>query len=453
MSYDQSLAWLFSLTDLERQPMTRATGEQMGLARPAALVARLGEPWRNYRTILVAGSKGKGSTAVLLAGILQAAGYHTGLYSSPHLHSYRERIRVDGAPISKTAFAAEVARLEPLVQALALERPELGVCTTFEVTTALALDHFAREKVEVAVVEVGLGGRLDATNIVEADLSLITPISFEHTAVLGNTLGEIAFEKAGIIKSGHPVLSAPQHPEALAVLVRIAAERQASLGIGGQDWTWRGTNEEFQVGADRLRANLWADSWRHDGLSISLLGAHQLENAATAVAAAVVLSQHYALAVEHGAIVTGLAMAHWPGRIEAAPDSNPIIVLDGAHNGDSAEKLAAALRAHFKFERLWLVFGVLGDKDIASIIAPLAPFVATAWTVKTRHPRALEAATVAARLNALGVRAIPAANTADALAQARASASSQDLICVTGSLSTAAEAREALGLVSAAERD
>ncbi len=459
-AYAQALAYLAELTDWERQPMDRRMREQLLLARPAALLERLGNPQRRYRSVLVAGTKGKGSTAAMLASILRAAGYRTGFYSQPHLHTYRERIRVDGVAIAPTAFAEGVACLQPHVAALESARPELGRCTAYEAGTALALDYFARSGVEIAVLEVGLGGRLDATNVVEADVSIITSISFDHMAILGSTLPEIAFEKAGIIKPGRPVLSAPQRPEVLAVLERVAAERGARLGLGGRDWRWTGDHAAFVVEAEEAAPDgLWAAAWRHTGLRVPLLGAHQLENAATAVAAAQVLGSTLAmearlLPISTAAIAAGLAGTRWPARLEVIspphppllPKLAPTVVIDGAHNGDSATKLAAALRDHFRFRRLWLVLGVGADKDLAAIVAPLAPLVAGAWAVASRHPRSLAAPAVAAALSQAGVWTVIAGETAAAVREAVAAASPDDLVCVTGSLYVAAEAREALGL-------
>ncbi|MGH2351874.1 MAG: bifunctional folylpolyglutamate synthase/dihydrofolate synthase, partial [Chloroflexota bacterium] len=323
--YAAALAYLYGLTDWERRLMDAAMREHLLLERPAALLERLGRPERRYRTILVAGTKGKGSTAAMLASILGAAGYRTGFYSQPHLHTYRERIRVDGSPISKADVAGGVARLKPHVAALQRAQPHLGEYTTYEVGTALALDHFARAGVAVAVLEVGLGGRLDATNVVEADLAIITSISFDHTAVLGNTLAEIAGEKAGIIKLGKPVLAAPQRPEALSVLRHTAEARGAPLGVGLQDWTWTGGHDAFTVEAAAPRAGLWRKPWCHTGLRVPLLGAHQLENAATAVAAAEVLAQGAgdgadgSPAISAPAIAAGIAATRWPARLEVLP--------------------------------------------------------------------------------------------------------------------------------------
>lgn len=460
-AYAHALAYLYSLTDWEQRLMDRSTREQLLLERPAALLERLGHPERRYGSVLVAGTNGKGSTAAMLAGILRAAGYRTGLYSQPHLHTYRERIRLDGVPIALEAMAAGAARIRPHAEALTRERPELGVCTTYEVGTALALDYFARLGVEVAVLEVGLGGRLDATNVVDADLAVITSISFDHTAILGETLPEIAAEKAGIIKPGRLVLSAPQQPDALRVLERVAAERSAPLGVGGREWRWRGGHEAFAIEGTGGNSGLWPRSWSYAGLRVPLLGAHQLENAATAVAAAHALQERPArpgerLTVPAAAIASGLAATAWPARLEVvqasavpAVPAGTTVVVDGAHNGDSAAKLAAALRAHFRFERLWLILGVGADKDLPAIVAPLAPLVAGAWAVSSGHPRRRAAADVAAALVAAGVwtaRVPTPPTTAAALQQALATAGGRDLVCVTGSLFVAAEARAALDL-------
>lgn len=450
--YAAALAWLYGRIDWERGPLDHAMRARLLLARPAALLAHLGNPQRRYGVVLVAGTKGKGSTAALLASILAAAGRRVGLYSQPHLHSFRERIRVDGRPISPTDLSSGVAALQPQVAAFERERPDLGELTTYEVATALALTHFAQVGVDEAVLEVGLGGRLDAVNVVDADLAVITAISYDHTAILGETLPEIAAEKAGIIRAGRPVLAAPQPLAVQAVLERVAADRAAPFGLGGRDWTWDGAHAALTVAAG-ARPGLWPRPWCHAGLRVPLLGAHQLENAATAVAAARVLRDG---ALPPEAVSRGVAATRWPARLEVlrpAGSDGPIVVVDGAHNGDSAERLAVALRDHFRFARLWLVLGVGADKDLPAIIAPLAPLAAGAWAAASRHPRSRAAAEVAAALRAAGVTAAPTGDTATALRLARAASGPDDLVCVTGSLFIAAEAREALSIVGPDERD
>lgn len=448
--YAAALEWLLSLPDWERKPGARASHESLYLERPAALLDMLGRPQTRFRSILVAGTKGKGSTAAMLESILRAAGYKTGFYSQPHLHTYRERIRVNGDLISPHAFVEEITSLQSLVSQLALTHRHLESFTTFEVTTALALEYFARLGVELAVLEVGLGGRLDATNVVDAELSLITPISYDHTAILGNTLAQIAREKGGIIKPGNPILTATQPPDALAELEHIAAERHAPMGLAGRDWIWLGQHDTFTV-AGSPREGLWSETWRHFDLHVPLRGVHQLENAALAVAAVEVAKQQGRLKIEDSAVAAGLGATQWSGRLEVLQErdgEHPLIIADGAHNGDSAEKLVAALRFHFQFERLWLVLAVLSDKHLHAIAAPFTGIAAHAWTVQTRHPRSRRGDRLAAELEPFGLGAEPAQNTAAAIESARASASARDLICITGSLSVVAEAREAFGLVT-----
>lgn len=451
MDYHDALAWLLSLPDWERGTGARPAREGALLERPAALLNALGNPQTRYRCVLIAGTKGKGSTAAMLESILRAAGCKTGLYTSPHLHTYRERIRVNGELISQDEFARGAGELQPLRDELQARHPELESFTTFEVMTALALNYFARANVEIAILEVGLGGRLDATNVVAADVSIITRISFDHTAVLGDTLHKIAHEKAGIIKSGKIVLSARQEREASNVIEQVARERNAALGIAERDWLWLGGHSNFMVAAEP-RAGLWRDYWRCEDLRVPLLGVHQLENAALAVAAAKTLEENWKLEtgekrLEIGgwAIRSGLESTRWWGRLEilqARDETHTLIVADGAHNGDSAEKLGAALEFHFEFEKLFLILGVLRDKNLDAILAPFVPRTRHAWTVQTPHPRSRDAASLAQDLNARGIPADAASNMRDALARAVQHATPRDLICITGSLSAVALARE-----------
>ncbi len=463
-SFDEQLKVLLALPDMERGTGTRAAREEILLERPAALFDALGNPQRRYPSVLIAGTKGKGSTAAMLASILRASGLRTGLYTSPHLHTYRERIRVNGEMIAEDTFARGVGELELLLHELIATHPEFESVTTFEAMTALALWYFAQAGVDIAILEVGVGGRLDATNVVDAELSLITPISFDHTAILGNSLPKIAFEKAGIIKPGKVVLTAQQPPEALAVIEQVAQERNAVLGVGERDWLWLGGHKDFMVAGSPV-PGLWNDYWHYRDLVLPLLGAHQFVNAGLAVAAARIIdtwglivketsgahSQSHArnsVSINQDTIRAGLARAEWAGRLEVLQErdaSSPFIVADGAHNGDSAEKLYHALRFHFEFERLYLIFGVLGDKETDAILKPFVGNVTYAWTVMTRHPRSANAQQVAADLQAAGIPCMPAQGPGDALMRARERAKPNDLILFTGSLSLVAEAEELFG--------
>jgi dihydrofolate synthase/folylpolyglutamate synthase len=416
MDEAQALAWLFGLADQERGVgwNPRASADiQWKLGRTRALLDLAGAPDRQMRIALVAGTKGKGSTAVMLASVLGAQGMRCGLYTKPHLQSYRERIRIDGTAISASAFGAAVERMRGLVERLPLEA---GEPTTFEVTTALALDEFVRHGCDIAVVEVGLGGRLDATNATEPSISVITSISYDHTAILGRTLGLIAREKAGILRAGQPAVVARQRPAAAEALRAACREIGAACVV-----------------VEPLEPQV----------ALALAGAHQRQNAGLAVAAARLLGP-----VSDAAIAEGLQRVCWPGRFEVLA-GEPRVVLDGAHNGASAEALAATLREHAPGRRVQLVVGINRDKDARAVLRPLLPLADQVWATETLdNPRALPAADLARLCRRLGAAAVHAvSDPTRALDEARASTEPHTgLVCVTGSLLLVGQARAALGL-------
>jgi len=409
-----ALDWLFSLADQERGVgwNPRASPDsQWKLGRTRALLDLAGAPDRRLRIALVAGTKGKGSTSAMLASILGAAGVRCGLYTKPHLQTYRERIRVDGQAISEQALDCAIERMRTCARRL----PEdAGEPTTFEVTTAIALDEFARRGCEMAVVEVGLGGRLDATNAVDPFVSLITSISYDHTAILGRTLGAIASEKAGILRAARAALLAEQRPAAARTL------RRACRQIGAH----------CQV-VEPLEREL------------PLAGAHQRQNAALAVAAASVMAEQ----VSNDAVTRGLERLRWPGRFEVVP-GHPEVVLDGAHNGASAEALAATLDAYVAGRVIELVVGINRDKDARAVLAPLVRVARSVWATCARdNPRALTADSVAELCGRLGARVTVEPDVGTAVADARsASEGDRGVVCVTGSLLLVGQARAALGL-------
>jgi len=295
-TYAQALAYLNRLINYERSRPPVYSADHLNLERMRALLARLGHPHQAYPTIHIAGTKGKGSTAAMIDAILRAAGYRSGLYTSPHLHTFRERIRVSGEPIAPEAFALLLDQLEPHLAAVE------GV-TWFEAVTALGFLHFARSHVAIGVIEVGLGGRFDATNVLTPLVSVITSLSLDHMAWLGDTLDQIAFEKAGIIKPGVPVVSAPQKPEALAVLERIAAERGSPLTVIGRDVEYTPAPGKGSEGEGETF------SLQHSAFRVALPGRHQIDNAALAITA---IRQAKALSVSAKAISAGLAGVTWP---------------------------------------------------------------------------------------------------------------------------------------------
>jgi dihydrofolate synthase/folylpolyglutamate synthase len=358
-TYEETIAFLNQFADTSPAP-TQKLAQRLDLQRVVNLLEKLGSPHRRFRSVHIAGTKGKGSVAALCASVLQAAGYRIGLFTSPHLHEYGERIQVNGEHIPRSTVVELVDAMRPLVAAMPL-------VTTFELTTALAFTYFARQKVDGAVLEVGLGGRLDATNVVQPEVAIITPVSYDHMHLLGNTLTEIAGEKGGIIKPGVPVVVAPQPAEALETLSRIAADQHAPLVLVGRDWNCR----PLMHSLDGQTFEVWRAGGAPVTLSTSLLGAHQAENGAVVCAALAVLREGgWTIAPE--AVAEGFRAARWPGRFEVL-GRRPFVVVDGAHNRDSAVRLAAAVRDYLPGRRVILVFGAAHHKDVAGMFAELLP--------------------------------------------------------------------------------
>lgn len=434
MTYKQALGYIYSFTDYEVKSTFRYAPENFDLRRVESLLALLGNPHHHFRAIHIGGTKGKGSTAAMLASILQAGGYRAGLFTSPHLHTFRERIRTGNQLISQHEVASLAAELMPLVS-------QVENLTTFEIITALAFTYFSRRDVEFAVVEVGLGGRLDATNVLHPLASVITSLSYDHTHILGNTLTQIAREKAGIIKPGRPVISAPQEPEALAVLEEVSREKGSALTLIGREWHFRPGQADlegqwFSVYSPTLEEG--ATFW------IPLLGEHQIVNATVALAALDALRLEIPLA--RAAISRGLSQVRWPGRMEIL-SRRPLIVADSAHNADSAAKLVAALRRHLPpFEKFILILGASLDKDIEGILCHLLPHARHIIVTRSRHPRAAEPYWLAEKVRAQGSHAFTAGEVGAALERALALAEEEgfdeSLICITGSVFIVGEARE-----------
>ncbi len=434
LTYPQALDYLNSLLNYEVRQPPAYTPAVISLDRPRALLAAMGDPQERYPTIHVAGTKGKGSTSAMCASILRAAGYKVGFYLSPHLQDFRERFRVDDALIPPETLAAVVEKIR--------DHAVPGL-TYWEAITALGFEYFAREQVDIAVIEVGLGGRLDATNVLSRPrVSVITSLSYDHMALLGNTIAEIAGEKAGIIKPGVPVVSAPQLPEALEVIERVAAERGAPLAVMGREWRYK--SEPTQLYRQPFRAG------RADaplvGYQTPLVGEHQSINATVALAALDAVERS-GFAIPAQARHEGLARVNWPGRFEIVNEA-PYIILDSAHNGDSADCLADTLRALFPGKRITLIFGALADKDLAAMFRALLPLTARMVFVKARSPRAFEPEMLRKRARALDYNGpiTLATDTASAFAKVRAETAADGIIVATGSLTVVGELRDVLGL-------
>jgi dihydrofolate synthase/folylpolyglutamate synthase len=433
MNYQAALEYILSFTDYERWPGF-GYAARFDLRRMEDLLERLGSPHLGIRTIHIAGSKGKGSTAAMIASALTVAGFRTGLYTSPHLHTMRERIKIDGQLIAEQKFADLLSEIKPEIEAT--NRGQTEELSTFEILTAMAFHYFQKQKAAFLVVEAGLGGRLDATNVVSPEVCVITSISRDHTAVLGDTIPQIAAEEAGIIKSGVTAVSSPQVAEAAKVIRDLCFKKGAELIMVGEEITWQGK----ESGLDGQSLEVVGRKDRYD-LTIPLLGGHQMENAATVVAALEVLD----IGKDH--ILTGLANVHWPGRMEIL-QREPLLIADGAHNDDSVRRLRKALQRYFQFDRAILIIGISGDKDCAAIIAELAPFFDKVITTAAQHPRAAAAKALAEEFARYGVKAQVLENVARAVSAALAQAGKRDLICATGSLFLVAEVIEAVRGIS-----
>ena len=444
LTYLQALKRVMSLADFERS--THSPGHSaFHLERMSLLMQRLDNAHLVTPTIHIAGTKGKGSVSAMIASILAAQGYAVGMYSSPHLHSATERIRVNMQPIAQPEFAAVVQRIWRIVEQVGAQGGYGGV-TTFEALTAMAFTHFSQIQADFQVIEVGLGGRLDATNIVAPQVCAITSISLDHTATLGDTIAQIAYEKAGIIKPNIPVIVAPQPADAMAVIRRIAAERAAPLLSVADRFSWRQTQR--QTGADiRTQAFRITSHQRAYDLETPLLGDYQLENAAVAVALAETLAEQ-GVTLSPQSIAQGIRSVNWPARLQILTtpddaDGSPLLVVDGAHNPYSIERLAQTLPRHFAYDRLILIFGALSGHSAAGMLQALAPLSPILVAASSRHPRSASSATIAQTAAQLGIDAAFASDdVAQATRYALAIARPNDLVLGTGSLSVAAEITE-----------
>ncbi len=434
MKYHDALRYLYGLVDYEKRRIERYTPREFKLERVVHLLELLGNPHQSYPTLHIAGTKGKGSVSSMLASVARAGGLRTGLYTSPHLHTYRERMQINGEPISRGAMASLVEEIMPVVEQV----PDV---TTFEVTTAVAFLYFEREHVDLGVMEVGLGGRLDATNVITPEISVITSLSLDHTYLLGNTLGEIAYEKAGIIKPGIPVVTAPQKPEALEVLQRIAAERRAPLTTVGKDWTWSPVSRSWQ--GQSLQIQHPAGESPFEGTyDVALLGDFQQENAAVAIAATATLHEQGQTWANPDTLHAGLRTVQWPGRMEVL-NREPLIVVDSAHNPYSAETLVASLKSWFPDTAWVLIFGASSDKNIKQMLNALLPISKHVVVTRSYHPRAATPYDLADLCADLGHGAEIAINPKRALEQASRRLEPGYGIIATGSIFLVADVREA----------
>lgn len=434
MNYQQATEYIFGHTDYEVVPRVPHIMANYDLRRLLELMSRVGDPHLKAKSIHIAGTNGKGSTSAMIASVLTAAGYKTGLYTSPHLHTMRERIMIDNNLITEAEVAELITMLQPEIEEVN-RKATYGTLTVFEILTALCFVYYAAEGVDFQVMEVGLGGRFDATNIIVPEVCVLTSISFDHTEVLGNTLTKIATEKAGIIKPGCTVVLQPQVDEVDRVIEKVCLDNGVKLIRVGRDVTRESLG--FDLNRQTLKVKGRLGSYQ---LTIPLLGQYQLNNTASAVAALEVLTEEgYHITKE--SITRGLAQVDWPGRMHIV-SRRPLIVVDGGHNPGAAKNLREALEQYFRPAQAILVVGVSNDKDLAGVVRELAPFFNLVIATRANNPRAYEPKTIEAKFAKHGLKTQVAADIPAALSQAVSLASDRDLICVTGSLFVVGEAIE-----------
>jgi dihydrofolate synthase/folylpolyglutamate synthase len=417
-AYQQSLDYLYSLEKF---------GMIFGLTQVERILKAIGDPHQEVQAIHIGGTNGKGSTAAMMASILEREGYRVGLYTSPHLIRFTERIKVNGKEIGKEEVAALSGWMREKIEEANIDPP----FTFFDFTTAMALYYFKQKMVDLAVLEVGLGGRLDSTNVVDPLLSVITNISKDHEAYLGKSLLKIAQEKAGIIKPGRPLITAATQPHVLRLFSKICREKGSPYFRVGKEFRYV-TAEDGDFHYEGLHRKLW-------GLHLNLKGFHQIINATTALGTLEVLEDlGYPVSID--AMVAGLREVDWPGRLEMV-SSSPKVILDGAHNPAGALVLHEVLKKEFQYQRLILLIGVMKDKDIKSILHLLVPLADHIILTRPNTDRAAPPALLKKVLGKNGKKTEIIEDLKEAIERGLSITGPEDLLCITGSLYTVGEAR------------
>ena len=427
--YQSTLNFLYSFIDYSLTRNLRYSPEKFNLERMKSVMHLLGDPHLDYPVVHVAGTKGKGSTCALIANVLKTAKYKVGLYTSPHLQEFTERIKVDNIDIEKDILISLVEEIKPIIN-------NLEGLTTFEITTALAFLFFSRIKVDIAVIEVGLGGRLDATNVVQPMVSIITTISKDHVKILGNTLEKIAKEKAGIIKNNIPVIISFQKPRITQLIKTITQDNNSPFLEVQREYRYKSITHSL----DGQEFSLFGVDGEKIILHLPLLGVHQIQNAITAYSAIQVIKKN-GFIITNQNIYEGFAKVNWPGRFEIL-SKKPFLIIDSAHNTDSIRKLLNTVKLLFPYKEIILIFGASEDKDIAGMLHILIPKVHSLITTQSIHPRALDAEMVLAIAQKQGKNGVSISSIEDAFKHALKNWTEKSVIIATGSIFVAAAIRE-----------
>jgi dihydrofolate synthase/folylpolyglutamate synthase len=433
--YSKALRYLSSLADFERLRIVRYNSTNFDLERMRTLLKRLGNPHDSFKSVHVAGTKGKGSTCAMIAAMLQACGYKVGLYTSPHLTDVRERIQINGEMIPQSEFGRLARLAEPIVERI---RPRP---TYFDVLTAIAFKYFADQEIDIAVIETGLGGRLDSTNVIKPEVTAITSISKDHMAQLGGTLAKIAEEKAGIFKPGIPAVSVQQDPEADVVLKRIALKNGTTLDVTGQtiEFSYRFESSRMQGPHNRVCLTTALSKFEH--LAVPLLGEHQAINCGLALSVIDRLKSR-GFNISDAKAMEGLARTSIPGRMEML-NQTPRVVVDGAHNAASLDAMLRAIGQHIPYDSMVIIFGCCADKDVPGMLERIAAGADKVIFTRVNNIRSSDPNELAAcYVEQYGKMAQVAETLDDALAIANRAVTKEDLICISGSFYLVGEAKK-----------
>jgi dihydrofolate synthase/folylpolyglutamate synthase len=435
-TYQTALNFLDSVVNYERLTRFGYNSQTFNLARMNRLLGALGNPHRNLKCVHIAGTKGKGSTAAMLASMLSSGGLKVGMYTSPHLNDVRERIQIDNQMISEAQLTKALAKVAPVYKKLGKDEP-----TYFEALTAAAFLHFAQEEVDIAVIETGLGGRLDSTNVIKPEVCAITSVSYDHVNQLGRTLPEIAEEKAGIMKAGVPVVTCPQEPAVLKVLKQAAEKVKTQLLITGKDIEFSYRFESSRVTGPHTRVSLTSGSSRFEHLPVPMPGDHQAINCGIALSIVALLKDR-GFVVDDQKAIEGLAKARLPGRMEMI-HGNPRILVDGAHNAASVEALMRAIGQNITYDSMVVIFGCRSDKDVAGMLNHIQLGADKVIFTDAGAPRAVDPQELAADYaERCGKMAQVAHSLDEALDIAERAVTREDIICITGSFYLVGKARD-----------